>query len=404
MTESYLGIEINEEMTVVHETVRRFSEEVIRPLGIELDKMHTPEQVIAADSPLWQGLEQYKELGLVGQQGAYGPDLSPAQRALLHCMVMEEMCAGDVGLNITYSLFNCAAMTARNFGNEDAALFFDDRDEICCLAITEPNHGTDQVAFTEPGHRNANIGIDCKVRRDGDDYIINGQKSSWVSTGTIAGAAILFASYEGSDKGAADGAVFVMPLDLPGISKGKPLDKIGQRSLNQGEIFFDNVRVPGKFMMMDGPDVYPMIWEFTLRDANIAMGQMFVGVARAAYEHALQYSKERVQGGVPIIQHQNVKSRLYGMFLKVEMARSHVRQVAISNATQEGGVPFQYATGAKLAATQAAFDVANDAIQSFGGYGLCREYPVEKLFRDARASLIEDGENSMLAIMAASRL
>jgi alkylation response protein AidB-like acyl-CoA dehydrogenase len=191
---------------------------------------------------------------------------------------------------------------------------------------------------------------------------------------------------------------------LPGISKGKPLDKLGMRSLNQGEIFFDNVRVPAKFMMMEGPDVYPMIWEFTLRDANIAMGQMFVGVARAAYDIALQYARERVQGGVPIIEHQNVKSRLFSMFLKVETARSHVRQVAISNATREGGVPFQYAVSAKLAATQSSFDVANEAIQSLGGYGLCREYPIEKIFRDARASLIADGENSMLAIMAASRL
>lgn len=404
MSGSYLGIEINDEMVAIHETVKRFAEDVIRPLGIELDKMHDPEDVIAKGSPLWRGLDQYREIGLVGQDQAYGPDLSPAQRALLHCMVLEDMCAADVGLNITYSLFNCAAMTARNFGREEAAQFFDQRDEVCCLAVTEPNHGTDQVAFTEPGYFDARISIDCKVRKDGDDYIINGQKSSWVSTGTIAGAAILFASFDGSDRGAADGACFVLPLDLPGITKGKPLDKMGIRSLNQGGIFFDEVRVPARFMMMEGPDVYPLVWEYTLRDANIAMGQMFTGVARSAYDYALQYSRERVQGGVPLIEHQNVKSRLYNMFLKVEMARSHVRQVAITNATQEGGVAFQHAVSAKLAGTHAAFDVANDAIQAFGGYGLCREYPVEKIFRDARASLIADGENSMLAIMAASRL
>lgn len=404
MAGSYLGIEITEEMQSILATVRHFSRDVIRPLGAELDALHTPEEVIADDSPLWQGLERYKALGLVGQKEAYGPDLTPAQRELLHCMVMEETCAADAGINITYSLYNCAAAAARNFGNEEAARFFDGRDEICCLALTEPNHGTDQVAFTEPGYRNPNVGIDCKVRRDGDDFIINGQKSSWVSTGTIAGAAILFASYENSHNGTADGAVFVLPLDLPGISRGKPLDKLGLRSLNQGEIFFENVRVPRKFFMMDGPDVYPMIWEYTLRDANIAMGQQFVGVARAAYDYALQYARERIQGGVPIIEHQNIKSRLYNMFLQVEMARSHVRQVAITNATQEGGVPFQYAVSAKLAGTQASFDVASEAIQVFGGYGLCREYPVEKLFRDGRAALIADGENSMLAIMAASRL
>jgi alkylation response protein AidB-like acyl-CoA dehydrogenase len=111
-----------------------------------------------------------------------------------------------------------------------------------------------------------------------------------------------------------------------------------------------------------------------------------------------------VQGGRPIIEHQNVKNRIFGMFQKVEAARSHVRRVAIADATLPGGVPFQYAASAKVFATQTAFEVAHDAVQTLGGNGLTHEYLAEKLFRDARASLIEDGENSMLGLMAASRL
>ena len=404
MTTYDSGVEITEEMLAIHDTVGRFARDVMRPTGVALDKMHDPADVISKSSPLWQALDKYKELGLVGQQEAYGPDLSPAQRALMHCMVLEETCWGDVGLSITLSLYNMAPQVARNFGNEDAAKFFEQRNEICCLALTEPNHGSDHVAFNEPTFFDGKIKPDCRIRRNGDDFIINGQKSSWVSAGTLAGAIILFATYEEGDQGIANGAVFLLPADLPGISKGKPLDKLGQRSLNQGEIFFDNVQVPRKFLMMEGVEVYPIVWEMFLKDANLAMAQQFVGVARAAYDMALEYAKERVQGGVPIITHQNVKLRLFSMYTKVELARSHVRRLSINNAVNENGISYQQAASAKVFVTQSAFEVATDAIQTFGAYGLCREYPIEKVFRDARASTIEDGENSMLAIMAASRL
>jgi len=404
MTGYDLGVEVTEEMLAVRDTVHRFASEVMRPVGVALDEMHDPAEVIAEDSPLWGALQKYRELGLVGQQDAYDPDLSPAQRALLHCMVLEETCRGDVGLSITLSLFNMAPMVARNFGNEEAEKFFDERDEICCLALTEPNHGSDHVGFTEPTFFDGTVRTDCRITRDGDDFIVNGQKSSWVSAGTVAGAIILMATFEEGDQGIANGALFVIPADLPGLTKGKPLDKMGQRSLNQGEIFFDNVRVPRKFLMAEGADVYPIVWEFFLKDANLAMGMQFVGVARAAYDMALEYAQERVQGGVPIIQHQNIKLRLFDMFTKVETARSHIRRLAVNQATNENGISYQEAATAKVYATQAAFEVADAAIQTFGGYGLCREYPIEKVFRDARAGLIQDGENSMLKIMAASRL
>ncbi len=403
MSDFDLDAGITAEMRAVRDTCRRFAQEVLVPVAAKLDRMD-PEAVIARDSPLWPALEQYKKLGLVGMPECYGPDFSPAERALLHCIVLEEMCAGDVGMFITFALYNMAPTIAASFGREDLVEFFGQRNEINCLAVTEPNHGSDSVAFTEPVFYDKNQRPDCRVRRDGDDFIINGQKSAWVSTGTIAGSATLFATYEDSQQGYADGAVFLMPLDLPGVSRGKPLDKIGQRSLNQGEIFFDNVVVSRQFLLMEGPDVYPAVWEFYLKGANIAMGQQFIGVARAAYDHALAYAKERVQGGVAIIEHQNVKNRLFQMFMKLESARSHVRRVAIAEASIEGGVPFQYAASAKVLATQTAFEIASDAVQLFGGNGLTREYPVEKIFRDARASTIEDGENSLLGLMAAARL
>ncbi len=286
MSDFDLDFGLTEEMLAIRESCHRYAEEVMRPIAERLDKM-TAEEVIADGSPLWEGLEKYKELGLVGMPDCYGPDMSPADQALMHSIVLEEMCWGDVGMFITYALYNMAPTMAKNFGREDLFEFFSARNEIAALALTEPNHGSDHCAFTEPVFFDPKIKSDCRVRRDGDDFILNGQKAAWVSTGTICGSAILFATFEDSQQGIADGGVFLLPLDLEGVPRGKPLAKMGQRTLNQGEIFFDEVKVPGMFLLMEGPDVYPTVWEFTLRGANIAMGQQFIGVARADYDHAL---------------------------------------------------------------------------------------------------------------------
>lgn len=393
---------LGDEIRAIRDNCRRFATEVLRPTGIVLDRL-SADAVIAADSPLWRVLQQYRTLGLAGGATIDDPSLTAAERALAHSVVLEELSAGDVGLFIACALQNIAPLIALAAGREDLAEFFAARDEICCLALTEPGCGSDIVAFTEPSYRDPRVKPVLKCRREGDVYVLNGQKSSWVSTGTIAGSASVYATFEHSTVGLADGAVFLMPLDLPGISRGKPLEKIGQRTLNQGEIFFDDVEVPARFLLGEGPQVYPLIWEQTLKGANIAMGEQFVGVARAAFELALDYAKQWVQGGGPIIQHQNVKNRLFSMFQKVETARALARRVAMADATQPGGVPFQYAAASKVYVTQAAFEVASDAIQVLGGNGLTHAYQAEKLFRDARSSLIEDGENGMLGLMAAAR-
>ncbi|MFQ5698904.1 MAG: acyl-CoA dehydrogenase family protein [Myxococcota bacterium] len=240
----------------------------------------------------------------------------------------------------------------------------------------------------------------CTARKDGGDSLIRGQKAAWVSNGSIADIAVLFCVLDPA-QGQKGGGVFLAPLDLPGVSRPRPLDKLGQRALNQGEIFFDDVRIPARYMAM-GPDGYSVALEMMLAVANAAMGELFVGVAAAAYDYAPAYARERVQGGVPIQRHASVRSRLFKMFMKVEAARAMARRVAIFNV---GGSPrIQYSIASKVFCTRTAFDVASEAVQIFGGNGLSREYPVEKLLRDARASLIEDGCNEMLTIVGGARL
>jgi alkylation response protein AidB-like acyl-CoA dehydrogenase len=195
---------------------------------------------------------------------------------------------------------------------------------------------------------------------------------------------------------------FLVPLDVPGVSKGRALDKIGQRALNQGEIFFDDVRIPADYMVIP-PQLYGFASDAILATANGGMGSVFVGVAQAALDLGIDYAKQRVQGGVPIFQHQSVKMRLFEMFRKVQAARALSRQVALYNLVNPPP-KLHLAAAAKVTSTNTAFEVASSALQIFGGNGLSREYPIEKLLRDARASMIEDGCNDILSLVAAESL
>ena len=180
------------------------------------------------------------------------------------------------------------------------------------------------------------------------------------------------------------------------------MDKFGQRSLPQGEIYFDNVTISTDWLVVP-VERYQEAMYVQLAEANGGMGMMFVGLARAAFEHALDYAHERKQGGVPIMVHQSVRSRLFHMFRKVEAARGLARRTVEYNLTAaEPALVGSIAS--KITSTQTAFEVASEALQMFGGNGLTLEYPLEKLLRDARASMIEDGCNEILAIKGGNLL
>jgi alkylation response protein AidB-like acyl-CoA dehydrogenase len=198
------------------------------------------------------------------------------------------------------------------------------------------------------------------------------------------------------------GGVAIIPLDLPGVTKGPPLNKLGQRALNQGEIFFDDVHIPRHCMLVE-PMTYPMTIDWVLAGANAFMGACFTGVARAALEEALAYCKQRIQGGKPLSEHQLVQKTLFDMFTKVEAARALSRAAFVYNGNTFPPA-VQYSIAAKVFCTQTAFEVAGDAVQLFGGMGLCKELLVEKLFRDARASMIEDGTNEVLSLAGARQI
>lgn len=380
--------------------LRRFAVEVMRPIGAELDRM-SPEEVIAPQSPFWRFRRQYLELGISLDALS---EFAPADRALLFSIVFEELGYGDAGLAISTGAGILPQYIAARFGNRTLRDRFPDT-LLGCWAITEPDHGSDtldctrSIAYPQSHYGRPN----CVAQFAGDHIVVNGQKSAWVSNGTIAEVCILFCAADtGGGPDPERGCVLVLPLSLDGVSRGKPLDKLGQRALNQGEIYFDNVRVSADCLLA-GPDDYARALYCIHTEANSLMGAVFTGLAQAAFDLALDYAHERKQGGVPIIRHQSVLARLFHMYRRVEASRALTRRVLAFNGT-EALPALQAGMAAKITCTQHALEVASDALQIFGGNGLTRAYPVEKLFRDARAALIEDGCNEVLAIKGGTYL
>jgi acyl-CoA dehydrogenase len=381
----------------VQDTAHRFAEDVLRPVGKQLDEMSADDGV-GPDSPLWDALEKADSLGLSVKALL---ELEPLERERILLIAAEELSWGDGGLGGMVLVSQMPGLYSALAGNMEMVDYCDGK--LGCWGITEPDHGSDSldpeggIAAADGNYGRPN----CVARIEGDKIIVNGQKSAWVSGGTIAEVCALYCFVE-EDGRARPGISLIVPLDLPGVSKGKALEKMGLRALNQGEIYFDNVEVPISHLLA-GPDEYNDFVRHTLAEANVHVANMAVGVARAAYEHAHAYAHERKQGGQPIIRHQSVKYRLFHMFRKIEAARALVRRVATYNATAPEAA-LQGSIAAKVTATQTAFEVASDALQIFGGNGLTKEYPMEKLLRDARAMLIADGCNEVLALKGGSLL
>jgi alkylation response protein AidB-like acyl-CoA dehydrogenase len=412
MTYSDLDFDLSPEERAQRDLARRFGAEVLRPAGIALDRLADPAAVVADDSPLWDVVRQYRELGLHrrGLPEAVGGFQDGSSTPMSSYVITEELGYADAGLAISLGVaahpFTYAAMSDDAEIRDWARAFCADTEGelIGCWAVTEPDHGSDWISAPQPGPEleKRDRAPNVKAKLVGDHYVLNGQKSAWVSNGSIATHAALHLSLDPA-QGMHGTGICVLPLDLPGIWRGAPLDKLGQRPLNQGEIFFHDVCIPKKYMVVPDTAGGTAALRNILTGANTSMSILFAGLAKAAFDEALAYARQRVQGGVPIFEHQNVKLKLMHMFDQVEAARSLSRRVFLHNAARPPG-SFPHAISAKIRSTESAFAVAAEAIQVFGGIGLTRDCPIEKIFRDAKASMIEDGENSALALTGAAFL
>jgi alkylation response protein AidB-like acyl-CoA dehydrogenase len=178
------------------------------------------------------------------------------------------------------------------------------------------------------------------------------------------------------------------------VKRGKPLEKVGHRDLPQGELFFDEVRIPKRWMFY-GPDQYSDSILGNLGFGNTAVSVVALALARAAFDEAFKYAKERIQGGKPLIEHYSIKVRIHRMFAAVEAIRAMSR--AVWNLNLRINPPLsEYAFAAKTFCTETAREVIEEAVQIHGANGLTKEYFIEKIWRDSRAMTIEDGDNTAL--------
>jgi alkylation response protein AidB-like acyl-CoA dehydrogenase len=404
-------LELNKNLTEQEKDIKvevhRFAKDVLRPAAMELDMLQFPSEVITDTSVYWQVFRKAYELGYHTahmREEWGGAGLSPLARHIL----LEEMGWGSagfaVGIGVTSFPFGFAAASGEPDILEEVVWpFVNDREAryIGCWAITEPQHGSDMLMVGTEQFRDPEVAAGVRARLDGDDWVINGQKSAWVSNGTVATHALVFVNVN-SERGQEGGGVALIPLNLPGVTKGIPLNKLGQRDLNQGEIFFDGVHIPRKYMIVP-ETAYGHVLDSVLAGANASMAATFTGVGRAAFEEALAYTRSRIQGGKAICEHQAVQLKLIDMFIKVETSRQVSRAAMQYNQTTSPPAT-EYSMSSKVYCTNSAFSVASDALQLHGGYGLAKEMMIEKLFRDARASLIEDGTNEVMSLAAARKV
>ncbi|MFH0768413.1 MAG: acyl-CoA dehydrogenase family protein [Chloroflexota bacterium] len=299
-----LNMNLSETELVLKANANKFAREVMRPISIQLDQM-TAEEAIAPESPFWDFMRKAYELGyhsLPFPEIVGGAGLTPPQMAI----VMEELAWGSIGLTLAlHTTLDAVVATA---GTAEQVKEFTipycqckDGSVVGCWGITEPDHGSDTGMLFFPFSRDPKIKSQCTARLKGDEWIINGQKSAWVSGGTIAKSILLHAQVDPT-MGLAGTGMFIFSLDRPGVSRGKPHAKIGMRDCNHGELFFDDVHVPKEALVI-GPENYEAAMAAHLCLTLTMVGIWSTGLARACYEETLAYARERVQGGKLLIEH-----------------------------------------------------------------------------------------------------
>ncbi len=386
---------LTEEEIATQQTVHKFAVSVMRPLGRELDRLPA-QQAYAPGSPFWDFHRQIAELG-IGPEALQGAN--PRDAARMEALVLAELGWGDAGLAVSAGAGEMPIRMA--YANGAQELIGMCAGKLGCWCATQPDRGSDGLLLYPeerfPGSK-GNAG-NLRARFTGDEIVINGQSSAWVSNGAVAEVALLdiVADYGDGfhdEEGSTYGCNIIVPLDLKGVSRGRPLEKLGKRPLPQGEIYFDNVKVPLRFAVATRED-YDIKHAVAWAHAGTATSHIATGLARAAYELALAYVHERKQGGAMLAKLQLIQYRLGVLGTKVEAIKAMARHVAEYTKVSPRPHPYFTASGKAFCCSE-MFTVVNEALQLFGAVGLTREYPIEKLMRDARAMQIEDGENHLL--------
>ncbi|HKP17094.1 MAG TPA: acyl-CoA dehydrogenase family protein [Gaiellaceae bacterium] len=375
-----LGFALTHEQRALRELAHEFAEKEIRPLAAEYDEhqTHPADVVVKAHEVGLMNLHVPAEYG--------GPELGLLEGAL----VGEETCWGCSGIATSVAANGLGAGPVIIAGSEEQKRRWLppllEEPILCSFALTEPDAGSDVAR------------IKTTAVRKGDEYVLNGSKT-FITNAGHAEWAVVFAKTDAT-KGHRGMSAFVVPMSTPGVTVEKHLDKMGQRSTDTSAFSLTDVVVPADHRLGGEGDGFKIAMQ-TLDSTRPGTASGAVGVARAAFEYASEYSKERVTFEQPIAMHQGVNFLIADMATKVEAARLLTWQAAWMLDNGYGRKATLYSSMAKRFAADTAMEVTTDAVQIFGGYGYIKEYPVEKLMRDAKLYQIYEGTSQIQRLVIA---
>ncbi len=376
-----LGFDLTEEQKQLKALARRFAEHEIIPRARQYDEQATfPRDV--CEKAFAAGLMNFavpKEFGGTGMG------------VLDVCLISEEINYGCSGIANAIAANDLGVLPLLVAGNEEqkATYLGQLMKELtfCAFAITEPGAGSDVAAMS------------TSYKRDGDSFVINGVKH-FISNGSVADWYTMFAT---SDRQLRHKGIscFVLPSDVPGITKTRMHGKLGQRAADTGEIVFDNVRVPAGALVGHEGEGFEYAMK-TFERSRPQIGAIATGVAQRALDECIKYSKQRSAFGQPIANFQALQFMMADMAVAIEAMRLLTCKAAWSvDAGHPRNVISSYA---KLFSADACMKITTDAVQIFGGYGYMNEYPVEKLMRDAKLLQIYEGTSQIQRVVIARDL
>ncbi|MEE8164903.1 MAG: acyl-CoA dehydrogenase family protein [Myxococcota bacterium] len=376
-----MDFELDDELLALQQTARRFADEELIPIAAEHD--------VTGEFPR-EVMRKAWELGLANTfipQEFGGVGLS----VLGACVNVEETSRGCAGITTSLISNDLGLTPILVAGSEEQKrewlTLCAEEFKILAFCLSEPGAGSDVA------------GLPLKAERHGDDYILNGTKA-WITNGGEADVYTVFATLDRSARHSSICA-FVLARDTPGVTPGKKEDKMGQRASDTRVVHFDDVRVPARQRLGAEGEGFKIAMT-TLDRTRPLIGALATGIARRALEESLAYSAERKAFGQPIGEFQAVQFMLADMAKDIEASRLLTYQCAWL--LDQGRSASKQSSMAKCFATDAAMKATTDAVQIFGGNGYTREYPVEKLMRDAKLMQIYEGTNQIQRIVIAREL
>lgn len=370
---------LNAEQSMVQEMMRNYAQNQLKPTAAHRDKTHEfPDQ-------------ELKDLGALGAMGMTVPDEwgGAGMDYVSLVLAIEEIAAGDGAISTIVSVQNsliCGITLA--YGSEQQKQTylpkFASGEWLGCFCLTEPHVGSDASAIL------------CKAERDGDHWVLNGVKQ-FITSGKNAQVALVFAV---TDKQAGKKGIscFLVPTNTQGYLVTRIEDKMGQHASDTATITLEDCRIPLENLVGQEGEGYKIALS-NLAAGRIGIAAQSVGMARAAFDAAVQYANERKAFGVELVQHQAVGFRLADMATQIEAAHQLVLHAAT---LKDAELPcLKEASMAKLFASTMAERVCSDAIQIHGGYGYVSDFPVERIYRDVRVSQIYEGASDIQRLVIA---